>query len=34
MKMYLGKTPIKGLNVKHFEMDTNDCDMIASDMHV
>lgn len=32
MKMYLGKTPIKGLNVKHFEMDTNDCDMIASDM--
>ena len=32
MKMFYGNTPIKSLNVKHYEMSTNDCDMIASDL--
>lgn len=32
MKMFYGKTPIKSLNIKHYEMDTNSCDMIASDL--
>lgn len=32
MKMYYGKTPIKSLNIKHYELDTNDCDMVASDL--
>lgn len=32
MKMMYNGTEIKSLKVKHYEMDTNDCDMIASDM--
>lgn len=32
MKMMYNGTQIKSLNVKHYEMDTNDCDMIASDL--
>ena len=32
MKMYLGNTPINRMNIKHFEMDTNDCTMVASDL--
>ena len=32
MKMMYGGVPIKSLNVKHYEMDTNSCDMIASDL--
>ena len=32
MKMMYNGTHIKSLNVKHYEMDTNDCDMIASDL--
>ena len=32
MKMYLGGTPVKTMKVKHFEVDTNFCDMIASDL--
>lgn len=32
MKMMYGNTPIKSLNVKYFEMDTNDCTMVASDL--
>jgi hypothetical protein len=32
MKMMYGNVPIKSLNIKHYEMDTNDCDMIASDL--
>ena len=32
MKMFYGNTPIKSLNVKHYEMNTNDCDMVASDL--
>lgn len=32
MKMFLGNTPMNSLNVNHFEMDTNDCDMVASDL--
>lgn len=32
MKMMYGNVPIKSLNIKHFEVDTNDCDMIASDL--
>lgn len=32
MKMIYNGTPIKSLNIKHYEMDTNSCDMIASDL--
>lgn len=32
MKMIYGNTPIKSLNIKHYEMNTNDCDMVASDL--
>jgi hypothetical protein len=32
MKMLLGNTPVNSLNVKYFEMDTNDCTMVASDL--
>lgn len=32
MKMFYGNTPINSLNIKHYEMDTNSCDMIASDL--
>lgn len=32
MKMMYGKTPIKSLNIKHYEMNTNDCTMVASDL--
>lgn len=32
MKMMYNGTQIKSLNIKHFEVSTNDCDMVASDM--
>ena len=32
MKMYLGGTPLKSMNIRHYEMDTNDCTMKASDL--
>lgn len=32
MKMLLGNTPVKSLNVHHFDMDTNDATMFASDL--
>ena len=32
MKMYLGNTPIKSLNIKHYEMDTNSATMVPSDL--
>lgn len=32
MKMIYGGTPVKSLKVKHYEISTNDCDMIASDL--
>lgn len=32
MKMFLGNTPMKSLNIKHFEMNTNDCTMVPSDL--
>lgn len=32
MKMFYGNTPVKSLNIKHYELNTNDCDMIASDL--
>ena len=32
MKMMYNGTQIKSLNVKHYEVSTNDCDMIASDL--
>lgn len=32
MKMMYNGTQIKSLNVKHYEMNTNSCDMIASDL--
>ena len=32
MKMYLGDTPIKLMNIKHYELDTNDATMVASDL--
>ena len=32
MKMMYNGTQIKSLNIKHYEISTNDCDMIASDM--
>ena len=32
MKMMYNGTQIKSLNVKHYELSSNDCDMIASDL--
>ena len=32
MKMMYNGTQIKSLNIKHYELNTNDCDMVASDM--
>lgn len=32
MKMFLGKSPINSLNVKHYELNTNDCTMVESDL--
>lgn len=32
MKMIYGGVPVNSLNVHHFEMDTNDCTMVASDL--
>lgn len=32
MKMLLGNTPVNSLNIHHFEMNTNDCTMVASDL--
>ena len=32
MKMIYNGTPIKSLNIKHFEVSTNDCTMTASDL--
>lgn len=32
MSMYYGNTPIKGLRVHHYEMNTNDCTAIPSDL--
>lgn len=32
MKMFYGNTPVKSLNINHFEMNTNDCTAIPSDL--
>ena len=32
MKMIYGGVPVNSLKVKHYEISTNDCDMIASDL--
>lgn len=32
MKMFLGNTPMNSLNIHHFEMDTNDATLLASDL--
>ena len=32
MKMFYGNTPVNSLKVKHYEMNTNDCTMIESDL--
>lgn len=32
MKLVYGNTPVKSLNINYFERNTNDCDMIASDL--
>lgn len=32
MKMMYGGTPVKALNINHYEISTNDCDMVASDL--
>lgn len=32
MKMMYNGIPIRSLNIKHYEIDTNSCDMIASDL--
>ena len=32
MKMIYGGVPVESLKVKHYEISTNDCDMIASDL--
>ena len=32
MKLAYGSVPVKALNINYFEQDTNDCDMIASDL--
>ena len=30
--MFYGNTPVNSMKVKHYEISTNDCDMIASDL--
>lgn len=32
MKMIYGGTPVNSMKIKHYEMDTNDCTMEASDL--
>lgn len=32
MKLMYGNVPIKSLNIKYYELDTNSCDMVASDL--
>lgn len=32
MKLMYGNVPVKSMNIHHFEMNTNDCDMLASDL--
>lgn len=32
MKLIYGNTPVKSLNINYYELNTNDCDMIASDL--
>ncbi len=32
MKMFYGKTPVKSLNIKHYELSTNDATLKPSDM--
>jgi hypothetical protein len=32
MKLVYGNVPVKSLNLNYFERNTNDCDMIASDL--
>lgn len=32
MKMIYGGTPVESLKVRHYEVSTNDCDMVASDL--
>ena len=32
MKMYLGGTPLKSMNIRHYEMDTNSATITPSDM--
>ena len=32
MKMIYGGVPVNSMKIKHYEMDTNDCTMIASDI--
>lgn len=32
MKMIYGGVPVNSMKVKHYELNTNDCDMIASDL--
>lgn len=32
MKMFYGNTPVKSLNIKHYEVSTNDATMKASDL--
>lgn len=32
MKLAYGSVPVKALNINYFEQNTNDCDMIASDL--
>ena len=32
MKLAYGSVPVKALNINYFEQDTNDCDMVASDL--
>lgn len=32
MKMYYNGTPIKSMNIKHYELNTNDCTAIPSDL--
>ena len=32
MKLMYGNVPVKSLNIHHYELNTNDCDMVASDL--
>ena len=32
MKLMYGNTPVKSLNIHAYELNTNDCDMVASDL--